>query len=103
SNLLNDLLAQNGRESSDVKRSIMTNCMFFPSDAALQAELQKRGKTLEEIRERGILFGTASMIVDQIGEFVDAGVERFMLQWLHLDDITGLEQIAKDVLPHFHK
>ncbi len=103
SNLLNDLLAQNGREPDDVKRSIMTSCTFFPTDAALQAEIQKRGKTIEEIRERGALFGTALMIVDQIGEFVDAGVERFMLQWLNLDDIAGLEQVAKDVLPHFHQ
>ena len=41
------------------------------------------------------------MIVDQIGAFVDVGVERFALQWLDLDDIDRIEALARDVLPTF--
>jgi hypothetical protein len=26
-----------------------------------------------------------------------------MLQWIDLDDIDGMEAMAKEVLPHFHK
>jgi hypothetical protein len=43
------------------------------------------------------------MVIDQIGAYVDAGVERFMLQWLQLDDMDRLEALANDVLPHFHQ
>jgi alkanesulfonate monooxygenase SsuD/methylene tetrahydromethanopterin reductase-like flavin-dependent oxidoreductase (luciferase family) len=50
-----------------------------------------------------LIVGTAPAVIDQIGAFVEAGAQRFMLQWIDLDDIDGLEQIARDVLPHFHK
>ena len=43
------------------------------------------------------------MVIDRIGEYVDAGAERIMLQWLQLDDLDRIEQMARDVLPHFHK
>jgi hypothetical protein len=46
--------------------------------------------------------GTTAMLVDDLGRYADVGVERFMLQWLDLDDIDGLEMIASEVLPHFH-
>jgi hypothetical protein len=33
-------------------------------------------------------------LVDRIGQFVEAGIERLMLQWLDLDDIDGIETFA---------
>jgi hypothetical protein len=30
-------------------------------------------------------------------------VQRFMLQWLDLDDLDGIEKLAATVLPHFHQ
>jgi hypothetical protein len=50
-----------------------------------------------------IISGTSSAIIDRIGQYVEAGVERFMLQWLKLDDMAGLELIARDVMTHYHK
>ena len=82
----------------------MTRAILARDDAhlaQLEAEHEQRGYTMA--REGRIIFGTASMMVDQIGAYVDAGVERFMLQWLDLDDIPGLELIAQKVLPHFHE
>lgn len=95
---LNELLAQNGRERSDVKRSLMTQVNYAKDDSALQA----RGINVAETIARGVFVGTGSQLVDQISQYVEAGVERFMLQWLDLDDIDGLEAMARDVLPHFH-
>ena len=59
--------------------------------------------TAEALMERGVIVGTPSAYVDQISKFAEAGVERIMLQWIELDDIEGLEIIARDVLPHFHQ
>jgi F420-dependent oxidoreductase-like protein len=102
--LLDSLLPQFGRKPSDVKRSLMTQVIFGKDDTELQNKLAKRGgQTPEEIIASGLIVGTASAITDQIGQWVEAGVERFMLQWIDQDDIDGLERIAKDVLPHFHK
>jgi hypothetical protein len=39
------------------------------------------------------------MMVDQLSQLAEAGVQRVMLQWIDLDDLEGLEAIAKHVLP----
>jgi F420-dependent oxidoreductase-like protein len=98
---LNSLLQENGRDAADVKRSLMTQVMFGKDDAALQAKLE--GRSADEVIARGLIVGTAPAIVDQISRYAEVGVERFMLQWINQDDIEGLELIARDVLPHFHK
>lgn len=97
--LLDDLMRQNGREPGDIKRSMMMPNIFARDDADLQAKLEARGRTLEELRERGAVAGTPSMWVDQIGELEAAGCERVMVQWLDLDDLDGLEILARDVMP----
>jgi F420-dependent oxidoreductase-like protein len=98
---LNELLTQAGRQPGDVKRSLMTQVVFGQDDTALKAKLEDRDA--QGMIENGLIVGTPSAVVDQIGRWVEAGVERFMLQWLNQDDIAGLEHMARDVLPHFHK
>ncbi len=98
---LNALLQENGRDAADVKRSLMTQVVFGKDDAALQAKLD--GRTMDELIARGMIVGTGPAIIDQISRYTEAGVERFMLQWMNQDDIEGLELLARDVLPHFHK
>jgi F420-dependent oxidoreductase-like protein len=100
--LLDSLLAEQGRKPTDVKRSLMTRILFGTTDAKVQAKLEKSPGEHDPNNPRRII-GTGSAVVDQIGKFVEAGVERIMLQWMELDDIKGLEALAKDVLPHFHK
>ena len=39
-------------------------------------------KAEDLIKNRGLIVGTAPAIIDQLGAFAEAGVERFMLQWL---------------------
>lgn len=106
---LNELLRAQGRQPGDVKRSLMTGTIFARDEAALEATLAERSRrageevTFESARDRGMIVGTPSMWVDQIAEYVEAGVERFMLQWLDQDDLDGIEVIARDVLPQFHR
>jgi hypothetical protein len=42
--------------------------------------------------------GTPSEVVDQLGGLAEVRVQRFMLQWLELDDMKGLEALARAVL-----
>lgn len=103
---LDELLAENGRGAKSVKRSLMTQIIFGRDDAHLNATLTARGHDTSKVSEivgRGLIVGTASAVVDQINAYVEAGVERFMLQWVDQDDRDSLELIARDVLPHFHK
>lgn len=98
---LNELLNQHGRDPKSVKRSLMTQIIFEENDADLKTRLKDR--SADDLIKRGLIVGTASAVIDQLGAWIEAGVERFILQWLDLDDIDGLEAIAKDVLPHFRK
>lgn len=96
---LDELLEASGRQPADVARTLMTGCLFGRDDAEVRQKLGARNRTFEGARALGIIVGTVSQIVDQLGELADAGVERVMLQWLDLDDLDGLEALAQGVLP----
>jgi F420-dependent oxidoreductase-like protein len=94
---LDGLLSARGRAPASVRRSLMTGCHFGRDEAGVQRKL--RGRSPAELRERGVVVGTASEVVEQLGQLAAAGVQRIMLQWLDLDDLDGLEAMAQSVLP----
>ena len=94
---LNELLQQSGRDPKRLKRSLMTEVVFGIDDAAVKAKLGGR-----DANDPARIIGTPSKIVDQIGAYIDVGVERVLLQWLALDDLDGIEKLAQTVLQHFH-
>lgn len=94
---LNELLAEQGRDPTTVRRSMMTGSRFGRDEAELQRNLGNQSR--ESLRERGILVGTANEIVEQLGRLAEVGVQRVMVQWLDLDDLDGLEAMANGVLP----
>ncbi len=95
---LDALLAAQGRDPSDVRRSMMTGCLFAIHEADLGAKLAGRGRTFDEVRQRGVIAGTGPQVQEQLSRLEQAGVQRVMLQWLDLDDLSGLEALAKAVL-----
>jgi len=95
---LDDLLKIEGRDSKSVRRSMMTGCTFGKSDAALQQKLESRGKRFDQLRQNGVIVGTPNQVQEQLRELEQFGVQRVMLQWLDLDDLDGLEALAKSVL-----
>jgi F420-dependent oxidoreductase-like protein len=101
-NCLDELLVQENRQPSDVRRSMMTGCVFGNNEADLELKVAARtqGKRqVDDLRQRGLVVGTASEIVDQLGHLADVGVQRVMLQWLDLDDMEGLRNMSYGVLP----
>ena len=95
---LDEELAKQKRETRSVRRSMMTGCIFGASDAALREKLQARGGSLDKLRADGVVAGAASEVKDQLLELEATGLQRVMLQWLDLDDLAGLEALAKAVL-----
>ncbi|MBI5958778.1 MAG: TIGR03560 family F420-dependent LLM class oxidoreductase [Chloroflexi bacterium] len=96
---LDTLLHQHNRPPNSVRRSLMTGLAFGRDDAEARRRLSYYGASdPAELLPRGIIFGTASAVQDQLGAFAEAGVQRIMLQWLDLDDIDGLEALAQTVL-----
>jgi F420-dependent oxidoreductase-like protein len=91
------LLSKAGRNSEEVKRSMMTNLTFAKNETDLQRKL--KGRDQQELVSRGLLAGTPAQIVAQLGQYSKVGLQRVMLQWLDLDDLNGLEDLARTVLP----
>ncbi len=101
--LLAGYLEEQGRPVDDIKYSMMTRVIYAPTQEKLNALLSDQEQDADALRERGVIVGTGQEVVDQLSALVEAGLERFMLQWMDLDDIDRMESMAKDVLPHIQK
>lgn len=95
---LDRILEKEDRDPKSVRRSMMTGCIFGATDAELQRKIDSRGKSLTQLHEHGIVAGSPSAVKEQLQELESSGVQRVMLQWLDLDDLAGLEALAKAVL-----
>lgn len=95
---LDTLLRREERQPQDVRRSMMTGIVFGRSQADLNEKLARRGRSAEELRARGILIGGGEAVLGQLHELAQVGLQGIMLQWLDLDDIDGLEGLARSVL-----
>jgi F420-dependent oxidoreductase-like protein len=95
---LNDMLAEAGRSSESVRRSMMTGCVFGKDEATLQQKLTARGRTLEQLQQHGTVAGNPGAVNEQLAAWEEAGLGRVMLQWLDLDDLESMEALAKAVL-----
>jgi F420-dependent oxidoreductase-like protein len=91
------LLTQAGRQPEEVRRSMMTNLTFAIDENQLQRKLN--GRDQADMLSRGMIAGTPAQIVAQLGQYSKVGLQRVMLQWLDLDDLDGLEELARTVLP----
>lgn len=97
---LDALVSGAGRGRDAVRRSMMTGVVFGRSPGEVAEKLERRGRTREELRARGVLVGTGEEISSQLRELDAAGLQGIMLQWLDLDDLDGLRAMAEAVLPH---
>ena len=95
---LTEMLHAEGKKPESVTRSMMTGCVFGKDHAALNEKVVARGRTLEQLRERGVVTGSPGSVREQLHELEQVGLQRIMLQWLDLDDLEGLEALAKAVL-----
>ncbi len=91
-------LAAHGRDPRTLRRSMMTGLRFGRTDAELNEKLTARGQDAAQLRARGVVVGTGSAVRDQLAALAEAGLQRIMLQWLDLDDLAGLEALARAVL-----
>ena len=77
----------------------MTGCVFGEWEGKVESVSQVYGEvTPEELMESGFVVGTGSQVKEQLAQFAETNIDRIMLQWLDLDDLDGLEALAKAVL-----
>ena len=99
--ILDGCLAEQGRQPGAVRRSMMTGCIYGTDHEEVQKKvnLRSRGqRSIDDMRQRGMMVGTAEEIVEQCRQLSSIGVQRLMLQWLDLDDTAGIESMAGGIL-----
>lgn len=94
-----------GRDPSSIRRSMMLPFAIGRSDQAVRAHVSAHRTTFSNLPDTpedwlaaGFLVGSPEAIVDQIGERIEAGASRFMLQQNALDDLASVELLASEVL-----
>ena len=95
---LDRLLEAEGRQKTNVRRSLTTWLVFGVDDSDLDQKMKSRDSSLEELLDRGAIVGGPTQVAERISEYEAAGAQRIMLQWLDLDDMAGLEALAKAIL-----
>ena len=93
---LNGYLDALGRDRESVRRSQMKGLLFGRTDAELSAKLA--GEQADNLWGRGLVVGSATQIIDQLGQLAEVGVHRVMLQWADLEDVDLLEAFAASIL-----
>jgi F420-dependent oxidoreductase-like protein len=94
---LDGLLREAGRPPEQVRRTLMTRVVFGRTTADVERKLA--GQSADKLRDRGVIVGGESEVVEHLHRLDEAGVQRVMLQWLETDDIDGMEAMAHSVLP----
>ncbi len=67
-------------------------------DAQLATRAAAISREVDELRSNSPLVGTPSEIVDKLGPFTEAGVQRVYLQLLDMSDLDHLELFAAEVV-----
>jgi F420-dependent oxidoreductase-like protein len=96
--LLDQYLQEEGRDPQSVKRSLMIRVIYGKTDVRVNEQVAEMGASKDDLIQRGIVVGTRSEVLEQLGKWQETGVQRIMLQWLDLDDLDGIESMAVDVI-----
>jgi F420-dependent oxidoreductase-like protein len=92
-------LAAAGRPEDSLTYSAAHVVCAGGDDAQVATRAAAIGREVDELRASSPLAGTPGEIVDKLGPFVEAGVQRVYLQLLDMSDLDHLELIATGVVP----
>ena len=104
-----DVLAKHcdlvGRKMGDVRKSWQGTAIVRRNSAELKAQIQpatSSGNVPREDFESHAIVGTPEQCTQRIGEYLDIGVDRFMLSFPEAaTDLSGIRLFSEEVLPSF--
>jgi F420-dependent oxidoreductase-like protein len=92
-------VADTGRSPDSLTYSAAFVICAGIDDAQIARRAAAIGRGLDELRGNSPAVGTPAEIVDKLGPFADAGVQRVYLQLLDMSDLDHLELFATEVIP----
>lgn len=113
--ILDDLLVKEGRQPSDLKRTMIRPIACWRNDAELQgiADAYRRIPQipmpndntvfLQVVKENfSAMIGTPDQVIEELKAYEAAGIDEIMLQYVTVDSVEQLEIVADSILPHFN-
>ena len=114
SDKLDALVRTAGREPSAIKRTLMIPIICGRDTAELERRVQRFRELFPELADMSLdavlddlrtsftnmIVGTPDEIIGAIRAYAHAGVEELIIQWFGVQDLEGLQVLAKQVLPH---
>lgn len=108
--VLDGLLAAQGRQPGDVRRTMMKAIFCGRDEAELAARLRgarhnranadlPHDELVARLRAGKAIVGTPDEVAAQLREYEEAGVEEIMAQFLIADDLDGIRLLGEGVLP----
>ena len=91
-------LADAGRAPDDIVYSAAFVVCTGRDDAEIGRRAQAISREVDELRSNTPLVGTPGEIVDRLGAFADAGVQRVYLQLLDISDLDHIDLFASEVV-----
>ena len=92
---MRDACAEAGRDPGSIRFSAAQTICCGKDDAEVARRAAVIGLPVSDL----LFAGTPAQIVDQLGQFGQAGADSFYLQVLDLADLDHLTLLAADVLP----
>jgi F420-dependent oxidoreductase-like protein len=92
-----DALAEAGRSPDSLTYSAAFVVCAGRDDGEVARRADAIGREVDELRSNSPLAGTPAEIVDRIGPFADAGVQRVYLQLLDMSDLDHLDFFANKI------
>ena len=95
---MREALDRAGRGPEDLVYSAAFVVCAGADDAQVARRAEAIARPVDELRLNSPLVGTPAQIVDQLGAFTEAGVQRIYLQLLDLSDLDHLDVFAHSVM-----
>jgi len=92
-------VADAGRAADSLTYSAAFVLCAGRDDAAVAQRAGAIGRDTDELRSNSPLAGTGAEIVDRLGPFAEAGVQRVYLQLIDMHDLDHLAYFAGEVVP----
>jgi F420-dependent oxidoreductase-like protein len=92
--------ARVGRDPQSVRLSLAMSTIVGADDAELEHRAGRIGSTLEKVRDGVNIVGGRDEIAERMEVYARLGIERVYFQLLDQQDVTQVEFLGSEVLPH---
>ncbi|MFQ5871534.1 MAG: LLM class flavin-dependent oxidoreductase, partial [Candidatus Geothermarchaeales archaeon] len=97
-----------GRDIGEIERTLGIIVVLAEDEEQIRSKVKKllrewgSGSTVDEYlaRRRGALVGPPEQVIDRLQEYMDLGIDHFILMFPDIREVTPLSYFASEVIPN---